>query len=65
MWNRSRRKGVWCPVCRKLGLEQANFGPSWKCRNCGSRIPDDTLLTLIAEKIEIMRLKVAASEEEN
>jgi hypothetical protein len=34
----------------------------WKCRQCGSRIPNETLLRLIAEGMHDVHLKIADSE---
>ncbi len=64
-WSKRRRSGgAWCPVCRRPGLHQTSFCQDWKCRECGSRIPDETLMTLIAERFEIIRLKIAETEGE-
>ncbi|MBW2493857.1 MAG: hypothetical protein JRE43_03820 [Deltaproteobacteria bacterium] len=51
-----RANDAWCPVCRALALRRTNIRRDWKCRQCGSRIPDRTLMRLIADRVEIIRL---------
>ena len=64
-WPKRRRdRGSWCPVCRRPGLHQPSTWQDWKCAACGSRIPHETLMCLIRERIEILQLRVAESEEE-
>jgi len=57
-------KGAWCPVCRTLALRQTSVRRDWKCRECGSRIPDQTLMRLIVERIEIIQLNFEEAEAE-
>ena len=57
-------KGAWCPVCRTPALRQTSVRRDWKCRECGSRIPDQTLMRLIVERVEIIRLNSEEAEAE-
>ena len=53
---------AWCPVCRRQDLHASATGFSWKCRSCGSRIPDATLKMLIVRRVEEMAV-VSARED--
>jgi ribosomal protein L37AE/L43A len=55
-------KDAWCPVCRTPALRKTSIRQDWKCRECGSRIPDQTLIRLIVERVEIIRLNAEEAE---
>jgi ribosomal protein L37AE/L43A len=57
-------KDTWCPVCRTPALRQTSVRRDWKCRECGSRIPDQTLMRLIVDRVEIIRLNAEAAKAE-
>ena len=63
-WSSKRRSsGVWCPVFRRLELVQTKIFNEWKCRECGSRIRHETLMTLMVEQLEVTHLKHLETED--
>jgi len=63
--SKSRRANdAWCPVCRTPALRRTSVRRDWKCRECGSRIPNQTLMRLIVDRIEIIRLNAEDAKAE-
>jgi ribosomal protein L37AE/L43A len=54
---RSRNHRAWCPVCRTLELYPGSTGRFWRCRTCGSRIPDAALRHVLLNQLELIRLR--------
>lgn len=44
-------EGAYCPVCKRAGLGLARFGNTWKCRCCGSKIPDRAYFEFICSAL--------------
>jgi len=57
-------KDTWCPVCRQRALRQTRVRRDWKCLECESRIPDRTLMRLIVDRVEIIRLNAEDAKAE-
>jgi ribosomal protein L37AE/L43A len=57
-------KDAWCPVCRTRALRQTSVRRDWKCRECGSRIPNQALMRLIVDRVEIIRLNAEEAKAE-
>ena len=55
MWSLRRQKkrepGGFCPVCRQQELVFA-AARLWKCRSCGSRIPDPAYLEFLLSALD-------------
>ena len=49
---RSKEPGAFCPVCGQLELVVGGRGLHWKCRECGTRIPDRSYVAFMARALD-------------
>lgn len=54
-WRRSREPGAFCPVCSQLELVAAGRIPHWKCRECGTRIPERSYFAFMSQALDPAR----------
>ena len=52
-----------CPVCWELTLSQKGFFDSWKCRECGTRIPDRAYFEFLLRSSELIAARRDEPEE--
>jgi len=48
---RDKEPGAFCPVCSQLELFSGGRIPHWKCRGCGTKIPERTYFAFMTQAL--------------